>query len=277
MYRQLTVVAGRTLEVRKYHSYKAPNKGLCKRDKNKKPTKEAVKKANERRAEDSLRWLMNTVFKDGDLSITLTYEDAPKSIAKLKEDAQDFVRRMRVEYRKRDTPLWYVYALGAGPHRRHIHITVRDAGMTPAEIKDTWGLGRVQITPLYSGGQYRELASYYIRNGADTRAQQIAQGEKPGRYYFAAHGMPRPVIDRKTVSAATFRKAIYERAQAKHGYRVEKGSERYFINNDGYEQYEYTLIRDKDYEDRNIHDNRQEQLSDTGQGTDCVQHGVRAP
>lgn len=277
MYRRLTVIAGRTMEVRKYHSYKAPGAGL-KRDPKKNPTKEAAKKGNARRAEDTLRWMMNTVFCDGDLSITLTYkENPPYSIQDLKKDAQDFVKRLRTEYRKRDTPMWYVYALGAGPHRRHIHITVKDAGLTPAEISRIWGNGRAQITPLYSEGQYRELASYYMKNGADTREQQIKQGDKPGRYYYAAHGMPKPEITKETISAPTFRKAIYMRAHAKKGYRLEKGSERYFINTDGYEQYEYTLIKDTKYEDKDTHDNRQDEPPKVGTRKDGLQHGVRAP
>lgn len=278
-YRQRTIIAGRVMEIRKYHTYKAPHAGE-KRKKRNGSTPPAVKKNNLKRTEDELRWLMNANFRDGDLSITTTYsQDPPASIGDLKKDAEKFVRKLRALYKKKDISLRYVYVLGAGKHRRHIHITINDAGLTPRELQEAWGHGRLDVVPLYSGGQYAQLAAYYMQNAIEARenadAQEVSLGKK---YYYAAQGMRARVIEKtEYLKPSTFRKAIYEKAQSKKGWRVEKGSETYFIASDGYEHYHYTLIKDESHEDRDTHEHRPRKRKSKRKRSHGLQHGVHDP
>ena len=65
-------VAGKTIEVNKYYSYRHHSKGE-KRGKKENPTSEAQKKVNQRKASKELRRLMNANFEDGDLLVRLDF------------------------------------------------------------------------------------------------------------------------------------------------------------------------------------------------------------
>lgn len=261
-YRVRRCVSGRVIEEDKYYSYKCP----CAGEKRQRRTEslgssERQKKANARAAEDRVRWLMNGNFKNGDRSMVLSYRkgEEPTDIGQLKADAQKYVRQLKRLYEKQGEVLKYIYALGAGPHRRHVHILVNKVqGVDISLVEQTWGKGRVQDSPVYTENQMGELARYYIKNATETREQQEEMGEKPGRYYYGSHSLEQPKITKITVNKSEYRKTVYMKSWERKGYYLDKeaSDKQKYTDAFGYEHYGYTLIRGTD--DTSIHNNGQE-------------------
>lgn len=233
-----TVYAGDTIEVSKYHINCIP-KGP--RRKKKQDTPERIKKANLRRRADRLRQLMNANFDDTCWSLTLTYRKGkePKSIRGVRRDAADFVKRLRQCARLFGVDVKFIYTIGAGKHRRHIHITVNSLP-DMAILAGCWIHGHVSMTKLYSHGQYRDLADYYIKNGQETKEQEEALGEKPGQMYVTSKNLTQP-IEEKRVIVGRFRKE----PETIPGYYLEKESVYRGITSMGFPLLRYTLMREK--------------------------------
>lgn len=201
-------IAGCTTEIKRYYSIRtggAPE-GVQRAERTK-PTSERAYKHNLREAEKHLRLMMNANFCDDDYSLTLTYdqEHHPEDIKVVRKDATDFVKKLRWTAKQFDIELKYVYCIGAGPHRRHIHILInRMPDM--AIVTGCWTKGHVNFTKLYTKGQYRELAAYYIKNSEETRQQEKEQGLKPMRRFNCSHNLEKPKITKTVVGAKEFRK-----------------------------------------------------------------------
>lgn len=253
-YMKETCVAGRTIEVRKYFNFHTPPPGEH-RGIREKPTPERVKKANRRKAETDLRRLMNANFTDRDYSLTLTYrdEEKPKSITDLREDAAGYAKRLTREAKRLGIPFRFIYCVGAGKHRRHIHIMVSafpDMGI----VSDAWEKGHVGMTRLYSNGNYGELAAYYIRNAEDTREEEKDQGLKPRRRYNTSHNLIKPKVTKEKIHSKEFRKT----PRPMKGYQIIKDTIVSGISDlTGMPYLSYIQIKDKDYAgDQPIHFNR---------------------
>ena len=251
-YVERRVVAGQTVEVERYYTIRtgAPEGVRAKREN---PTPERVKKNNARKREDGLRQLMNANFTDEDFfSCTLTYRkgEEPGSIRQVREDAADFARRFRKCAREFGLEPKYIYCIGAGPHRRHIHITVSKLPDIVI-LTGCWIHGHVNITPLYTKGQYRDLAHYYLENAEDTRRQEEELGEKPGRRFICSHNMTKPKVTKKLITAKEFRAEPIKRSE-KSQYYVEKDSVWYGISQyTGLPYLRYTLMRLEERNGRN--------------------------
>ena len=251
-YMERRVVAGQTIEVERYYTIRtgAPEGARAKREK---PTPERVKKNNARKREDNLRQLMNANFTDEDfMSCTLTYRkgEEPESIRQVREDAADFARRFRKCAREFGLEPKYIYCIGAGPHRRHIHITVSKLPDIVI-LTGCWTHGHVNITPLYSKGQYRDLAHYYLVNAEDTLKQEEELGEKPGRRFICSHNMTKPKVTKKLITAKEFRAEPIKRSE-KSKYYIEKDSVWYGISEyTGLPFLRYTLMKLEEKHGRN--------------------------
>ena len=243
-YMEKRVVAGQTIEISRYYTTRtgAPEGVRAKREK---PTSERVAKNNARKREDWLRQVMNTNFTDeGFLSCTLTYKkgEEPESIRQVREDAADFAKRFRKCAREFGLEPKYIYTIGAGPHRRHIHITVSKLPDL-AILAGCWIHGHVNVTPLYTKGQYRDLAHYYLQNAEDTRRQEEELGEKPGRRFICSHNMEKPKITKKLITSKEFRAEPIQRSE-RSKYYIEKDSIWYGIcEYTGLPYLRYTLMR----------------------------------
>ena len=251
-YMERRVVAGQTVEVERYYTIRtgAPEGVRAKREN---PTPERVKKNNARKREDGLRQLMNANFTDEDFfSCTLTYRkgEEPGSIRQVREDAADFARRFRKCAREFGLEPKYIYCIGAGPHRRHIHITVSKLPDVVI-LTGCWIHGHVNITPLYTKGQYRDLAHYYLENAEDTRRQEEELGEKPGRRFICSHNMTKPKVTKKLITAKEFRAEPVKRSE-KSKYYVEKDSVWFGISQyTGLPFLRYTLMKLEERHGRN--------------------------
>lgn len=94
-------VAGDTIEICKYYTYRSHVKGE-KRAKKKKLTSEAQKRVNQRKAEKELRRSMNANFRDGDLLVRYDFfkEFFPVSSDDMGKLMKKFIRKLRTEFKR---------------------------------------------------------------------------------------------------------------------------------------------------------------------------------
>lgn len=256
--------AGKTIEVDKYHINYIP-KGPRKKKREESP--ERIKKANLRKRTDRLRQLMNTNFNDKEFwSMTLTYRkgEEPGSIRQVRNDASDFVTRLRKTAALFGTELKFIYVIGAGKHRRHVHITVNSLP-DMAIFRGCWTHGHVSMTPLYSDGQYRDLADYYIKNAQETKEQEEELGEKPGRMFSCSQNLKQPVVEKRIIPGR-----IKDEPRTIPGYYLEKDSVYKGITSMGFPLIRYTLIKEKQNERDKAVYTHQRRSQHTGQGKSVI-------
>lgn len=232
--------AGRTVEVERYHINHIPQKGPRKKKKEESP--ERIKQSNLRKRTSRLRQLMNANFNDKEFwSMTLTYKkgEEPRSIRQVRNDASDFVSRLRKTAALFGTELKFIYVIGAGSHRRHVHITV-NALPDMAIFRGCWTHGHVSMTPLYSDGQYRDLADYYIKNAQETKEQEEALGEKPGRMFSCSQNLKQPVVEKHIIPGR-----LKDEPKTIPGYYIEKDSVYKGFTSMGFPLIRYTLLKEE--------------------------------
>lgn len=230
-------VAGKTIEVNKYYSYRHHSKGE-KRGKKENPTSEAQKKVNQRKASKELRRLMNANFEDGDLLVRLDFfkENAPPGSEKMQEMMSKAIRKMRAEFKRLGKELRYIYVKEIGPRGgRHVHMVMSKCDTDV--LRRCWPHGGIHVDPLISGGQYRRIAEYFIKYAAKT---EETEGRLIGKRWYASRNLIRPEVKKRIVSANGFRKKVKDIA----GYFLEKDSLHSGISElTGFEYFSYTLIK----------------------------------
>ena len=230
--------AGLTKEFRKYFSSRYNRPGLY-RSENKHKTPEAVKRVNQRRAEVTLRRLMNTNYQDGDFLIRLDFHKwQPIDSIEMQRMISTAIRRLKRLYEKQGQELKYIYVKEIGPRgSRHIHMMVN---RTDTEILRTWWqYGAIHIDPLCSEGQYRKIAAYFIKYAAKT---EETEGKLVGKRWYASQNLKKPKIRKRVVKASTFKKKVKELP----GWYLDKETLRDGVSELGFEYFEYTLIAIKE-------------------------------
>lgn len=226
-------VAGNTIEYRKYYSMRAhPQK-----EKNE-GTSDPEKKTKDhmRRAETNLRRLMNANFKDGDYLVTLDYfRDIPKDSKEMQKEMQNFITRLKRKFKKEDKSLKYIYVKEVGPKgSRHIHMLVNQC---PVEwIRESWKVGGIHINPLYSQGQYAQIASYFIKYSKKT---EETEGKLVGKRWYGSRTLIKPRITKRIIKANRYS----EKIKHKKGFFLDKSSVESGVNIFGYSFFAYTLIK----------------------------------
>lgn len=218
------VYAGDTAEVYKTQSYRYGQK--IQRGKNEKPTSDAVTKINQDNAERKLRQIINENFRDGDYHIVLTYKkDLRPETEEAEKELGLILRRLRTHLNKRGIELKYIAATEVGARGAiHHHLIVnREAGSAVArefrrrvKVDGKWEwarLGATHMTPLYTCGQYRELANYIIKQ----TSQFLRREGGPGQRWRASKNLRKPREVVKVVRAKTWRK----QPQPLKGYRFD--------------------------------------------------------
>lgn len=228
-------VAGKTIEVCKYYTYRNRIKGE-KRAKRKKPTKEAQMKVNLRNAEKTLRRLMNENFEDGDLLLRLDFSKRPAGSTEMQEYISKAMGDMKAKAKKAGTDMKYIYVKEVGPRGgRHIHAVI--SKIDTEIIRKCWPHGGIHIDPLNSGGQYRKIAAYFIKYAART---EETEGELIGKRWYPSRGLRRPKVIKRVISAKKFR----EQVKKVDGYYLEKDTVVSGISEfTGYGYFSYTLLK----------------------------------
>lgn len=239
------IQAGRTEEHRKYYTWYAHPKGT-KREKKSNRSEERIRQSNQRQAERKLRGLMNENFKDGDYLITLDFHNhKPRDSTEMQKLVSEFIKKLRYRLKKQDINPKYLYTMEVGPRgSRHVHMMIEKINL--GEISDNWTYGGVHCTPLYSQGQYGQIASYFMKYALKT---EQTEEKLVGKRWYGSRNLKKPKITKKIVLSNTFRKDPPE----KKGWYLDKSSEVRGVTDQGYQYYSYTYIKAVEDESENIH------------------------
>ena len=100
--------------------------------------------------------------------LTFDPDHLPGSFQEVRRIWRNFLHAMR---RWRKQPFDYVYVIEGrhGDHRYHIHLVLRDADFSPAEVRFLWPGGSVDDAPLLLGPRdnYRRTARYFCKERTD--------------------------------------------------------------------------------------------------------------
>jgi len=230
------VIAGKTIEISKKHSYRYMSKKIP-RSENKNPTPQDVKKINERNAENHLRRLINNNFQYQDIHLVLTYrrDQRPATPQAAKEDLGKFLRKLRDYFKKRGTKLKYIAVTECKNKAIHHHLII--TSMDTRDLTELWTCGQPRPTYLDRSGQYGKLASYLIK---ETSKTFNSDDSVHGKRYCGSKNLEQPQIIKRVVSAKSWKKE----PKAKKGYVIEKGSVRSGIHElTGYPYQFYRMIK----------------------------------
>lgn len=239
------VYAGKVMEIEKYHCSRYDCKGE-KRRKKENTSIDAQQKVNIRQSTQNLRWKLNCNFVDGDLWVEFDYrkELRPANSMEMQEHMTEFLKQLRKEYAKQGVKLKYVYCKELGPRGgSHIHMVMNYCEGITRILRRCWTKGGIHIDPLYSNGDYSQIAEY-MHKYADKTVE--TEGKQIGKRYYSSKGMKMPKITRRIVrSVNTFQETPRERK----GYYLIKESVISGITQAGYGYFSYWLHKTKDYED----------------------------
>lgn len=212
-YIKKTVIAGKTIEVYKHFSSRYNKKGIP-RASRANPTPEAVKKINEKNAEDKLRHLINTNFGHMDIHLVLTYKKELRPDAeKGKRDLANFLRRLRRLYKKQGKELKYIAVTEYKNRAIHHHLIINSIDMR--DVVPLWDKGRARPTYLDETGQYGKLAAYLIKETAKTyKTEKSASGKR----WNSSKNLVKPIIKKEVIPANSWR----DEPKPLKGYYIDK-------------------------------------------------------
>ena len=208
-YIRKTIRTGNYVEVQEYHSNRI---GIHdKRAKKENRTPEQVRQAYIRRRKNTLRWLMNENFKDGrDALATFSWGKRgkpPDTLKEIKEAAALLIRRLREEYADLGIELKYIYCPEIGPRgSRHIHMMLSHAGELPLMVLQKCWNGPVDIKPLYTEGQYADVANYFVKQYAEKTERTT--GEELKRCIECSRNLKKPEIKIERIREKDIREEI---------------------------------------------------------------------
>jgi len=267
-YIEREVLAGDVREVRRMFTGRVHTKG-AQRGPRQGKTGEAQEKANDRRAEENLRWAVNGNFGAGDLHAVLHYYRQRKAMEEAEADKREFLRLMRKECKRMGIGWKYIACteMNKAGDIHHHHILLPPIPMEV--LQEVWERvagpgGNVSIKPLDKRGNHAKLASYLMKYTRQTAARYRAMGRRYKRF-TAAQGMRRPKITYRVIPARSWK----EQPRPRKGWELLKDENGEVARSGwheltGWPWMEYTEIRtDKDR--RNKHDgksNRKNQRRD---------------
>lgn len=154
-----TIVAGNLISRRYYYPpIRMPGE---KRTRKKNPTRDEVMKINRKNSERELTMKLHHNFGEGDIHAVLTYSGEEPTKEQAKKELQNFIRRLRRDFRKADRTLKWISVTEYQNHRIHHHVVL--SKMDTSRLQELWTAGRVRPVHLDKTGDYRQLASYLIK------------------------------------------------------------------------------------------------------------------
>lgn len=243
MYLKKTWKLKNRIEVRKYHTARYGVKGERRREKTK-PTKEEMKKINERNAVKRLLRLIRANFEEGDAFLTLTFaeEKRPKTPEEAKRIFDTFIRRMRTRYRKLGIELKWIAVAEFMNKYIHFHIILNNIQDFNPVIRECWTWGGVNIAPLWEKGNYEQLAEYMLKETSKTAKMT---GVPFSQRYRRSRNLVDPEKEAKTevVKASSWRdEPTVPKEYAEQGYVLDKESVYSGVDAWGYPFQEYAFV-----------------------------------
>jgi hypothetical protein len=196
---------GDVIEVEKNHTgrYGAPGQ---KRGGRTKPTREQIRRQNERNAEKKLRRLINSNFREDDLHLILTYKREERPSPQLARDKlKKFLEKLRNRYKKYGKELKYIVTTEWEGKAIHHHLILNDLVTgkitTNKMVRELWEWGRPMFSLLDDTGDYKDLAEYIIKE----TAKRFREEENPNKQrYSCSRNLIRPQPEVEIVKASTF-------------------------------------------------------------------------
>lgn len=204
-----------SIEVEENHSgrYGAPGERRTKRSK---PTPEQIEKQNQKNKEKKIRRLIKKNFGENDYWLTFTYraKERPPDMETAKQDITKFLRKLKREYKKRDSELKYIVCAEIGSRGGiHHHMIINRIEGTDLIVKKSWDKGGVNQKLMYEEGGFRELAEYIAKKTAEDNAIRE-------KWYSRSRNLIIPEPERKVMSGRTWRKE----PKPPKGYYLDKES-----------------------------------------------------
>lgn len=197
MYFKTMVKAGKTLEV--YRSF-SKRTGKATGTSDRVVSKEEIEKNNRRRAIIKLTRVLNANFDKYSCHISLTYRNENRpSVEQAKKELNNFLRRLRREYKKRGCELKYIVVTEYKNKNVHHHIVINGikGGGTLEVVQNQWRQGYIKCAMLDESGQYRRLAEYLIKETDKT----FKEGKAAKQRYTPSRNLIIPKTKTKTVKA----------------------------------------------------------------------------
>lgn len=243
MYQQYEYVLGDTIEIECHWVGKTGRKGE-QRGNRVAPTKEAVRRNNQKIKERYVRRLITLNFKESDLWCTLKYPAGTrKKVEDLKKDFKNFIKKLKYRFKKLNKELKYIYRMElsktGGPH---VHILINRIEDADIMIGECWkktigaGSGYADYRNLTEEGGYERLAAYIVKQPKPESEEykQLSLFPEEERHEFLAYNssrnLERPIAKIKTYTHWTMRKILEEGPKAHEGFYVVKESVQSGIN-----------------------------------------------
>lgn len=204
-----TIKSGNQFEVEIYPEYTKKESELYNIKKRKKQTQ---KNLNDKNARKKVQRLINTNFKDGDLYVTLTYDNKhlPKTMEEALKNMKNYIRRINYKRKKKGlTPARYIYVTEFDKNKKirfHHHLII-DGELEMDTVEKMWNCGKwnkcSRTAPDEEG--LSKLASYLVKD------------PKGKKRWCSSNNLKKP-IERKTYSvfkARHVKKMVENRQQIK--------------------------------------------------------------
>ena len=161
----------------------------------------ARERLNARTSFQKLERTLAANFDDGDLYVTLTYDDKhlPDDRDKAVRRIRSFLSKLRAARKARGQPLRYIYVTeGCDPGGRiHHHLVINGTGDDLGDVKRLWIYGdNVEVRRLTFGRDYtyEDLASYLTKEPREWGRPQVGE-----RTWTPSLGLARPEPETETV------------------------------------------------------------------------------
>lgn len=227
--------AGKTKEIARYYTkrYKPERQ---RRNAKETKTTELQQAVNDRHTERKLTRILNANFDESSWYMTFSYtkENRP-DIETLKKQIKKMLSDIRKIYKDEGKTLKYVETAEVGERGAvHLHMVINDIDIR--KVKRVWKYGFVHAVPLERSGQYRKLASYFMKYFQKTRG---TNDQIQGKAYNCSRNLIRPEPQKKIMSGNELKKDI----RVPKGWYLDEGSERSGVTADGCEYHYYTLVK----------------------------------
>ena len=198
------------------------------------PTRESVRKNNDRIATRKAIALINANFFPGDYHVTFTYRGEAPDQEKARKDIVNYLRRMKREYEKQGKEFRYFQVTEYKNKRIHHHVIMSYIDLEI--IRKQWKEGHVRFSVLDEERNYSKLAEYLIKETSKTFREPENATKRRWR---ASKNLARPVVKREIVST----RQLFEDPKPLQGYYIDRESIRRYENPfTGIEHLEYIMI-----------------------------------
>lgn len=234
--------AGRGAYIREYYSCRFHPKGAS-RQKRGRTSSASVRAANQRNAQNRLKWKLNENFDVGDYFVTLTYgggRNRDVTWEEMQKDLTAFLRRLKYGYQKRGVELQYMAVPEVGKKgAKHFHLVL--PAVDQSVIRRAWRLGFSNIKivgePADGRNVYDAIAEYMCKMSEKTRT---VLGNENIKRYTCSRNLREPKEETKVLLRDEMNDTV---RYVPKGYYLVPDTVVEYINEFGYLTREYLCLQ----------------------------------